>query len=228
MAKQKYYAVRVGQTPGIFRTWDECKASVNGYPKAQYKSFSTEDEAKRYLNGEDVSNTKAKTKTAPKALANLPENYAFTDGSFCEETNRYGYGGYLIANGTRHLIEGSGQEPGATKQRQIVGEIHGVMAAIRLAETLNLKDLTVFYDYNGIQGWAEDWNANNAYTKAYKDFMQSPKRTVNVTFVHVPAHTGIEGNEDADVIAKVNAGHLLPKSKQVQYDAIKAEFQENQ
>ena len=27
----KYYAVKVGRTTGIFETWDQCKASVNGY-----------------------------------------------------------------------------------------------------------------------------------------------------------------------------------------------------
>ena len=35
----KYYAVKVGRTTGIFETWDQCKASVNGYPGALYKSL---------------------------------------------------------------------------------------------------------------------------------------------------------------------------------------------
>ncbi len=52
----KYYAVKVGRTTGIFETWDQCKASVNGYPGALYKSFKTKTEAYNYMgwNGEHV------------------------------------------------------------------------------------------------------------------------------------------------------------------------------
>ena len=49
MAK-KIYAVKVGRTNGIFETWDECKASVNGYPGALYKSFTNMADAYAYLN----------------------------------------------------------------------------------------------------------------------------------------------------------------------------------
>ena len=44
---QKYYAVRTGKKPGIYNTWEECKAVVDGYPGAQYKSFKTREEADR-------------------------------------------------------------------------------------------------------------------------------------------------------------------------------------
>ncbi len=46
MAKKKVYAVKKGKIVGIFRNWDECRDSVNGYPGAEYKSFFTEEEAK--------------------------------------------------------------------------------------------------------------------------------------------------------------------------------------
>ena len=32
MAKKNYYAVKQGKVPGIYRTWDACKAQVHGYP----------------------------------------------------------------------------------------------------------------------------------------------------------------------------------------------------
>ena len=47
-----YYAVRVGKHPGIYGTWDECNAEVNGYPGAQFKKFKTEEEAKAFIQGE--------------------------------------------------------------------------------------------------------------------------------------------------------------------------------
>jgi ribonuclease HI len=47
--RKQYYAVRVGREPGIYRTWDECKAQVDGYAKAQYKGFGSLEEAEEYM-----------------------------------------------------------------------------------------------------------------------------------------------------------------------------------
>ena len=49
MATKKYYAVKKGKKTGIFRTWDECKASVDGCPGAEYKGFAQLAEAESYL-----------------------------------------------------------------------------------------------------------------------------------------------------------------------------------
>ncbi|NJN94894.1 MAG: ribonuclease H [Anaerolineales bacterium] len=46
MAKTKFYVVWTGRKPGIYRTWDECAAQVNGFPGAKYKSFESEKEAR--------------------------------------------------------------------------------------------------------------------------------------------------------------------------------------
>lgn len=49
MAKQKYYVVWVGKTPGIYTSWDQCKAQVEGFTGAKYKSFSSRQEAEQAL-----------------------------------------------------------------------------------------------------------------------------------------------------------------------------------
>lgn len=45
--KQKYYVVWQGRKPGIYASWDECKAQVHGVEGAQYKSFDTLQEAEQ-------------------------------------------------------------------------------------------------------------------------------------------------------------------------------------
>lgn len=45
MAKKKYYVVWHGVEPGVYETWNECKAQVSGYDGARYKSFNTREEA---------------------------------------------------------------------------------------------------------------------------------------------------------------------------------------
>ena len=57
MAKKKIYAVKKGKTTGIFRTWAECSSAVKGYSGAQYKGFSTMDEAEQYLYGKKANIT---------------------------------------------------------------------------------------------------------------------------------------------------------------------------
>ena len=57
MAKQKIYAVKSGRVPGLYNTWDECKAQVNGYSGAEYKSFANYDDAVSYIKGSAQSGT---------------------------------------------------------------------------------------------------------------------------------------------------------------------------
>jgi viroplasmin and RNaseH domain-containing protein len=46
----KYYAVRKGRLPGIYRSWDECERQVSGFPHCEFKSFRTEGEARNYFS----------------------------------------------------------------------------------------------------------------------------------------------------------------------------------
>lgn len=46
----KYYAVKKGRTPGIYRSWEDAKKQVNKYSDAEYKSFEKITDATEYLN----------------------------------------------------------------------------------------------------------------------------------------------------------------------------------
>jgi len=49
MAKQKYYVVWDGVTPGIYTSWNDCLLQTKGYDGAKYKSFESKEEAERAL-----------------------------------------------------------------------------------------------------------------------------------------------------------------------------------
>ena len=51
MRKKRFYAVRNGRKPGLYRSWEECSAQVDGYRNADYRSFPTQTSAEDYLNG---------------------------------------------------------------------------------------------------------------------------------------------------------------------------------
>ncbi len=54
MAKRKFYGVRVGKQTGVFETWEECKAQVEGIPGSSYQSFSSLEEAEQFVNGNSL------------------------------------------------------------------------------------------------------------------------------------------------------------------------------
>ena len=50
-----YYAVKIGENPGIYSSWAECEKQVKGYPNAQFKKWKTREEAEAYINGSGTS-----------------------------------------------------------------------------------------------------------------------------------------------------------------------------
>ena len=72
MAKKKVYAVRRGRTTGIFTSWEDCKAQVDGYPGAEYKGFADAAGALEYLglqagSAEDAAPSAASLSDAKRA-----------------------------------------------------------------------------------------------------------------------------------------------------------------
>lgn len=46
----KFYAVKRGRIVGIYRSWDECKKQIEGYPHPVFKSFEKVTDALEYLD----------------------------------------------------------------------------------------------------------------------------------------------------------------------------------
>ncbi|MBO6115302.1 MAG: ribonuclease H family protein [Lachnospiraceae bacterium] len=216
----KYYAVKVGKIPGIYLSWDECKENVNGFPGAIYKSFKTIEEAEAYAG---VKFDKEKLKKIDAEISPIDElkdelkdtcslsgsslSYAFVDGSFNVATNTYGYGGFLVIDNEKFIVQGSGTDEEMASMRNVAGEIEGSAAAVKLAIEKGVKELDIYYDYMGIEMWATGaWKRNKKGTIAYYEYMQSIKDKIKLNFIKVKGHSGIEGNEEADKLAKEAAG----------------------
>lgn len=211
----KFYAVRVGRETGIFTTWDECQKNVLGFQGAIFKSFATEELANDFLTADIETLTTKKAKKAPKnkqpkiEIEITARSYTFVDGSFNPATKVYGFGGFLRHGDETFEFKGADNDAEMASMRNISGEIMGCAHAVQLAVSKGIKELHIYYDYKGIEGWATGaWQRNKIGTIAYHDFMQEIQKQINLIFIKVPAHAGIEGNEIADRLAKEAVGIL--------------------
>lgn len=60
MAKQKYYVVWNGPSPGVYSSWEACQEAVNGVSGAKYKSFKSQAEAEdAFEMGEEAYESEA-------------------------------------------------------------------------------------------------------------------------------------------------------------------------
>lgn len=193
----KFYAVRNGKKCGIFLTWEECKEQVTGFKGAEYKSFKTEAEAKRYLSGGD-----GEPEIDPGVLS------AFVDGSYDAATGRYASAVVLIKdNEVIETLSKPGDHPDIAAMRNVAGEITASVMAMRYAVNNGYNELVIFHDYEGIAKWCQGlWKTEREGTRLYKVFYDSVSRKLNVRFKKVDAHTGVKYNEMADKLAKEALG----------------------
>jgi ribonuclease HI len=70
--KQKFYVVWKGRRTGIFTSWKECSAQVQGYTGARYKSFPSRLAAEQALHGKGPSRTGKSVTNAVLLLAPHP------------------------------------------------------------------------------------------------------------------------------------------------------------
>ena len=47
---KKFYAVAIGRQKGVYKTWAECKAQVDGFKFPKYKGFETMEEAEEFID----------------------------------------------------------------------------------------------------------------------------------------------------------------------------------
>ncbi len=194
MAK-KYYAVRKGRTSGIYETWDQCKQQVDGFSGAEYKSFPTKEEALVYLGGNE------------KKVDIICEAECYTDGSYDHSTKRYSYGALIIHQGKEYELSEAFSDPEMATMRNVAGEIEGAMAAMRFCVEHGIFSLLLHYDYEGVEKWCTGaWKCNKTGTINYKKFYDEIKDKLHVTFHHVKGHSGVDGNERVDMLAKKALG----------------------
>lgn len=103
MAKKKYYTVWVGNTPGVYDSWDECQKQIKGFNGAKFKSFESKEEAEKAFD-ENYSNhigNKAegqKPKVDPNS-SEIEQNSLAVDAACSGNPGKMEYRGVYVGNG---------------------------------------------------------------------------------------------------------------------------------
>ncbi|MGN0438885.1 MAG: viroplasmin family protein [Lachnospiraceae bacterium] len=232
MAKKNYYVVVKGRTPGIYFSWEDCKAQIDHFSGAVYKGFVTLSEAEDFLKQMegmgDFANKQEQTATV-KTTGNLGKDIgdvvvssndenipkvstdtclvAYVDGSYDDSQKRYAYGCVFVLPDKVVTLNGSDADETYLSMRNVAGEILGSEHAIDWAIENGYEKIVIFYDYEGIEKWANDiWKANKPGTIRYKDFVKAKRTKIEICFCKVAAHTGDTYNEMADKLAKEALG----------------------
>nr|XP_033791694.1 ribonuclease H1-like [Geotrypetes seraphini] len=200
-------------------TWYE-KPSFNRYKRYYEQSSSSEDEEvyepryyEQFSSSEDEEVYEPKcAKYTKKSTYKGNSAVVYTDG--CCASNgrsdaRAGIGVYWGPNHPLNVAERlSGRQ---TNQR---AEIQAACRAIKQAKSENVNKLVLCTDsmftINGITKWAKNWRANDwkrvtgEEVVNKKDFkkLENLSRGMDITWRHVPAHSGYPGNEAADKLAR--------------------------
>lgn len=212
---KKYYAVAKGKTPGIYFTWEDCKAQVQQFSGAVYKSFSTIAEAEEFIKKaagrrEFSANDGGHTESVMEKIqpvSTLDHLIAYVDGSYDHSQYSYAYGCVLVLADEVVTLNGRGDKEEYVAMRNVAGEILGSEQAVNWAVEHGYQAVTIYYDYEGIEKWANGiWKANKPGTKRYQAFIAQKREEIDIFFEKVAAHTGVEYNELADRLAKEALG----------------------
>jgi ribonuclease HI len=170
MAKKKYYVVWKGVTPGIYTNWDECKAQVFGYESAQYKSFSSLEEANKAFRDNPWKHLKSKKVQTSKSISSPAKGIIYesiaVDAACSGNPGLLEYRGVYVADNTEIFHIGP-LEDGTNNIGEFLAIVHS-LNAIKWVENKKCNTKLKKTDNNiaifDLIYRAEKWLEKNSYS----------------------------------------------------------------
>lgn len=226
-----YYAVKRGRRPGVYATWAEAKAQIDGFAGPVFRKFETREEATDFIGGQKQLDIASFFTIEPREPPSEGENalICFTDGSAINNGKANAKAGYGVAWPYRPELDCCAPVEPATNNR---AEYCAVLRALEQADELDperKKTLIVYTDsqllINSVTKWLPGWRR-----AGYKKADGSPVANIDLVkkleattasrktaFRHVRAHTGAatweaQHNDRVDKLAKSAVAAQLAKN----------------
>lgn len=161
MKKQKYYVVWSGHLPGVYNTWEDCKAQVHGVKGAVYKSFESREEAEKAYKEDFQSYVFRKSSSTPKEKKKTPSNSPSINKTndaeggltWCVDAACSGNPGKMEYRG----VEIPSNRPifhfGPMFGTNNIGEFLAIVHALALAQQQGLTHLRIYSDSRNAINW---------------------------------------------------------------------------
>lgn len=170
MAKQKFYVVWNGPSPGVYSSWEACQEAVSGVSGAKYKSFKTMAEAEdafemgveAYLSSNDSEPATPQEPSADTSQTSKPERPSYNPQNLPAEVIREAiavdaacsgnpgameYRGVYLANG-REIFH-----YGPVHGTNNIGEFLALVHGLALLKQKGLDTMPIYSDSVNAQLW---------------------------------------------------------------------------
>ena len=167
--KTKFYVVWHGLNPGIYKTWNECKLQIAGFPSAKYKSYKTLAEAKKaYAQGPENSLFK---KSGTKAKAHYHQ--------YLDEIIIPSWSVDAACSGNPGIVEYQGVETLSKKVlfkmgpfdkgTNNIGEFLALIHALALLKNTGNHLMPVYSDSRTAMSWFRNKKVKTTFFNKYKN-----------------------------------------------------------
>ena len=172
MAYSKTYVVWEGRHPGIYSSWEDCKAEVENFPNARYKAFSSRTEAimaYRESDREASEVLRSISRNLKEESAGYMSNPEINPESIAVDAGCSGnpgkmeYRGVYLRTGKEVFHQGP-FEHGTNN----IGEFLAIVHALALLKK-NGSNMTVYSDSAVAQKWVRDKRCNTKLEKNDKN-----------------------------------------------------------
>ena len=180
MAKQKYYVVWNGPSPGVYSSWEACQEAVSGVSGAKYKSFKSQAEAEDAFEMGEEAYEEAKASDDSTSNNSSKSGNSGNPGSSCDISKpiRPAYNpAKLPAEAIREAIAvdaACSGNPGAMEYRGVyladgkeifhygpvhgtnnIGEFLAIVHGLALLKQKGLDNMPIYSDSVNAQLWVK-------------------------------------------------------------------------
>ncbi len=187
--KQKYYVVWNGFHRGIYDSWEACKKEVEGFERAQYKSFGTREEAEKAFEKpyREIIELKGKKNLDELTTDEKPEINSISVDAACKgNPGILEYRGVYTYSGTEIFRRGP-YEQGTVN----IGEFLAIVLALAWLKKQNLA-MPVYSDSRTAIAWVRNKKINTKlkWTKKNEELLKAVKAALKWLnendYTHIP------------------------------------------